>query len=553
MSTAPQPPLQTPPARRPLPVAVLLAVAVLWAWYCHHWPYLQTANEAMRLYFVQAVAETGRPELDPIVARHRVTPVDRSEFGGHVYMDKAPGASLLALPLYPAMLELQPDVAGEGLWKFGYLATLATMAVPLLLALYAMARYLAAIGLAPRSVAVTVVALATASPLLVYASLFFGHALAAAAIGVAFFAIAGRDGRPSRRARWLAGAALGLGGLTDTPVFVLAAGVVLYAWLRCAPLPTAGQGWRAWQVPARLRQTAPIWGGLAIGAVLQLLYNQWVLGHPLHFTYQYKGDQQLKAIMDTGFLGFRPPQADALVGLLLSARRGLFYHAPWLAAAALGLGWRAASPAVSAGQRLDALAALGLAGAYTLLVSGFADWPAGDCAGPRHLLPIVPLLGWGLGLTLEAPLKWWLRAGLWASVALAVALHVPTTATFPYHFAQLERPVLELGVPLLLQRAFSPSIGQWLGLPALASFVLFILMITGLWLAVLRRPKPDVGPEAPRWQSWGATATVLVIWVVGLTSVVPEHPGRAAEVGRYRASVMLQQGAKGKGHHLARP
>lgn len=541
-------PTAAPPPSRPLPSGLLWAVGLLWAWYCHHWPYLQTANEAMRLYFVQAVAETGRPELDTVVARHRVTPVDRSEYGGHIYMDKAPGASLLALPLYLPLRALQPDVHTEGLWKFGYLATLATMVAPLLLALYALARYLAALGLAPRSVALTAVALATASPLLVYASLFFGHALAAAAVAVAFFVVAAGDGRPQRRHGLVAGAALGLGGLTDTPVFVLAAGVALYAWLRCAPLPGAGQGIRAWDVVGRLRATWPIWGGLAAGVVLQLGYNQWVLGHPLRFTYQFKGDQQLKAIMDTGFLGFRPPQADALVGLLLSARRGLFYHAPWLAAAAVALGWRASSPQVPAGQRLDALAALVLAGGYALFVSGFADWPAGDCAGPRHLLPIVPLLGWGLAIALEAPLKWWLRAGLWAALGLAVLLHVPTVATFPYHFAQLERPVLELGVPLVFQQAFSPSIGQWLGLSGMVSFILFLAVIVGLWLAVLRLPKLDCSVGVPRWRSWGATAGLLVVWTVGITSVVPERPGRAAEVGRYRANVMLKQGTHGKPH-----
>ncbi|MBI5609130.1 MAG: hypothetical protein HY902_09630 [Deltaproteobacteria bacterium] len=542
MSSAPTLP------RRPLPFGLLWAVGLLWAWYCHHWPYLQTANEAMRLYFVQAVVETGRPELDGVVARHRATPVDRSEYAGHVYMDKAPGASLLALPLYPPLRAVLPDVHDEGLWKFGYLATLATMVAPLLLALYALARYLATLGLAPRSVALTVVALATASPLLVYASLFFGHALAAAAVAFGFFVVAASDGRPSRRAGLWAGAALAVAGLTDTPVFVLAAGVALYAGLRSEPLPGAGQGWRAWNVAGRLRATWPIWGGLAAGVALQLVYNQWVLGHPLRFTYQFKGDQQLKAIMDTGFLGFRPPQADALVGLLLSARRGLFYHAPWLAAAAVALGWRAASPAVASGPRLDAVAALGLAGGYTLFVSGFADWPAGDCAGPRHLLPVVPLLGWGLAIALEAPLKWWLRAGLWAALGLAVVLHVPTVATFPYHFAQLERPVLELGVPLLIQRAFSPSIGQWLGLPAVASFVVFLIAIVWLWIAVLRLPKLDRSAGVPRWRSWGATVAFLVVWTVGITSVVPERPGRAAEVGRYRASVMLKQGTQGRPH-----
>ena len=91
---------------------VLATVLLAWTWYGHFWPQLQTANESIRLYFVQAIIETGRPELDSVCVKHGIVPVDRSEFGGHTYMDKAPGLSLLALPIYPELTRAaQTEVA----------------------------------------------------------------------------------------------------------------------------------------------------------------------------------------------------------------------------------------------------------------------------------------------------------------------------------------------------------------------------------------------------------------------------------------------------------
>ncbi len=516
------------------------AILLSWAWYCHHWPHLKTANEAMRLFFVQAVAETGRPELDSVATRQGKVPVDRSEYGGHVYMDKAPGASLLVLPIYPIWHAIDPQVAGPRLWAFGYLATVVGMALPLLGALALLARALRRHRIGPNAVWVTVLGLATASPLLVYATLLFGHALAAACVLGAFALIAagGREGIGSRSA-WAAGALLGWAGLTDTPVFVLAGLVALYALARALP-------WPGWQLAQRLRATWPVFAGLAAAVALQLAYNTWVLGHPLRFTYQFKGDRNLAAIMQTGFLGFRVPQPEALAGLLVGSRRGLLYHAPWLAAALAGGWWAVRRRDLPQALRLDCGAALVLGAAYTLFVSGFADWPAGDSPGARHLLPVVALFGFGLAVAwapppgVAAPWPWWLRACTAGGLAAGVVLHAPTVATFPYHFDRVDRPVLELAVPLLLRDGFSPSLGHWAGLGNYPSFGLFGVLLAGAWwLALPRRPAPV------NWPVVLTACSAVLAWLLLLTSAVPEKPGRAAQVGRYHAWSMLKSGSSG--------
>lgn len=536
-----EPPIAAPRPRLPWPWLAL--IGLIWAWYCHFWPYLHTANESMRLYFVQAVAESGRPELDAVVARHGSMPVDRSEHGGHIYMDKAPGLSALALPLYAVASALDPKIAGTDLWRFGYAATFLTVAVPLLAMLAMLAANLQACG-SPQAMRVTVVALAIASPLAVYATLYFGHGLAAACVGAAFFALLGGDPAAlSQRRAWGIGLALGYAGWTDTPVFALAALIGLFAWVRGWPegsRPVVA-GWIS------LKRVWPIAVGIALGLLAQLLYNTWVLGSPLLFTYQFKGDRQLAAIMDTGILGFRSPQADALVGLWLTPRRGLLYHAPWLAAAVAGLWWLASRRDRPRQLRADAAGALVVSGGYALVVSGFADWPAGDCAGARHLLPIVPLLAWGLLPLWSAPLPPLLRGGIVASLLAGSLMHLPTIATFPYHFEQVQRPVLELAVPLITVGAWSPSIGAWLGLPGTASAVVFAGLTLALWAWPWLAAGPHPGLETRRWQQYLSATVVLVTWAVGITAAVPERPGRAAEVGRFRAAQLLEAGSGPQG------
>lgn len=530
-----------PPSRtRGWMLPLLAALALAWGWYMHHWPGLLTANEVMRLHFIQAVVDEGRPELDGVIARYGSKPVDRSEYGGHIYMDKAPGASLVALPAYPILKQIWPDVAKLGIWRLGWAATWLACVLPLLAMLWLLARWLSSWGVSRRSVALTVAALGLGSPLFVYATLYFGHALAAACVGAGVFVLARcAPMQPLPRGQaLLAGLALGMGGLTDTPVFVLGGLVVVWAVVRQARARQVTDGLSASEaVLAALRETAPVAVGFGAFVLLQLGYNAWVLGHPLRFTYQFKADKQLAAIMDTGFLGFRLPQADALVGLWLGPKRGLLYHAPWLAAAAVGLGVTASDPFVARWRRLDAAALGALVVVYALFVSGFADWPAGDSACARHLLPIVPLLGAGLGFAQERPMPRLLRAALAAALAASVILHAPIVATFPYHFAQLHSPVLELSIPLAVQGFFSPSIGRFLGWDEWHSAAMFALLVILPWTLAVRLPSHAPAERRP-WLRLGLVLLLLVTWATGVTAAIPPH-GRIPEVTRFYAQQML--------------
>ena len=524
------------PLRAFLPA--MIAVLLAWTWYVHFWPQFRAANETIRLYFVEAVIETGRPELDPVTTRRGEVPVDRSEYGGHIYMDKAPGLSFLALPLYPLLRDVVPDMATEGIWLFGVIACLLTVTLPAWLMLWLLVLYALSLGVSPRTAMLSVVALALASPMFPYATLYFGHGLAATCAGAAAYLIATPAvGLGSLRRRVAAGALLGYAGLTDTPVFVLSGLIALWAFLRAVPLA------EGLALSARLRVTWPLFALLGAGVLAQLVFNAWMLGDPLRFAYHHKGDRALAHIHTNGFFGFHPPDPEIVWNLTFGPTRGLFYHAPWIAVAWVGYAMTARRTDVSAARRLDAAALLAISIAYVLVISGFSDWQAGDSAYARHLVPVLPLAAPGIALALDPDhLPRPVRAIILTTLAIGLLLTIPTVATLPYHFTRLSRPVLELGWPLWLLGNFSPSVGRLLGWSDWWSSAWFAVLCVLPWLLTLRLA-PTLGDRVPeptraRVAVWTVSLLSTLLWGIVLVAAVPP-PGRAVQVSRMQASMLL--------------
>lgn len=365
---------------------MLGAIALAWCWYFHFWPQLHTANEAIRLDFVQAIVDEGTTQIDQIEKRHGQPSADRCRFEHHDYMDKAPGLSLLTVPIYALAKAIAPSVRRyDEIWKVGQLACLLTTALPLLLALRQLLMFLRRRGVGERDAALTVCALALASPLFVYATLFFGHGLATACVMFALFQWLERD---DVKSRFIAGLWLGLAGLTDTPVFVLGAFICIYSTLGSEAAPDPPRV----RLLTQVKRFVPISAAMAIFVGIQLVYNYVSLGHPLRFSYHYKADPRFAAIMATGVFGFGLPTPTALFELLFGSSRGLFtlrLSCSQVFVATLSLylsriyrgnanASRAfASPRSSATRCLSPVLRIGL---------------PHDSPGARHLLPITPLL-----------------------------------------------------------------------------------------------------------------------------------------------------------------
>src|SRR5688500_19899817 len=77
----------------------LVAIAAAYLYLFPYFPRIQSANELPRVYLVKAIVEEGRFEIDTGVSKWGGT-ADVSPSNGHSYSNKAPGSSMLAVPVY---------------------------------------------------------------------------------------------------------------------------------------------------------------------------------------------------------------------------------------------------------------------------------------------------------------------------------------------------------------------------------------------------------------------------------------------------------------------
>ncbi|MGZ5430481.1 MAG: hypothetical protein ACXWEX_03680, partial [Thermoanaerobaculia bacterium] len=328
---------------------------------------------------------------------------DVSEKDGRVYSNKAPGATLVALPGYllarpfagpPSASSMRPVLWAMRL--FG--ATLPAVLLALVL-FHAAVRF----GASPSRAASTVFALLFATPLFAYGLLLFSHALVAACLFGAWVALF-LPGDPSRAFRRdaLAGALLGLAVISEYPAAV-PAGVLFL----CAVVPT----------PRRALALAA--GGAPFAALLGA-YDLACFGGVFELSSAHERAPLFQSLASAGLFGISLPSPKIVFRLLADPSKGLLVFSPFL------LLWPAAFRALRASLPGQARLALALAPlSLLLLYAGYPNWHGGFTVGPRYLVAVLPFLvfpfAFGEGGFLESALV--------GASTLAVCA---TTLAFPF-------------------------------------------------------------------------------------------------------------------------
>jgi hypothetical protein len=445
--------------------AVLACAAVLLTSVRHTWPGFIDANQSIRYFLTVSMVEDHTLQIDRALARYGSRNYDRAERAGHAYADKPPGTSVLAVPVYWAWARLlhpgderPPRPPDRIIWWLALAVSLA----PMLACAAMLARVLERTGAGPRAAAITSLGLLVATPLAIYSTLFFGHATAAAALGIAFFAVASAP-LPLRpgRAAWV-GLGCAIGVACEYTVAIPAALLVLVVLRR--------GGWRA--------TLACLGGALPIAAALAA-YHTVAFGGPFSTGYAWKAAPDLAAHHGKGLLGFEGPHAKALFGLLLSRQRGLFFLSPWLVLAVPGLWVLLRDPAR---RDLGGFVTLTTVVAF-LLVYMTEHWHGGDCVGPRYVVFVVPLLAYAAAfaprvLPAGMPGRALIAVGLGLGMVGLAQLWLPF-ATFPFHAVNVPDPIYTVSLPLLLGGHVGPSLLPWplvAFLPPLVALVATVLL-----------------------------------------------------------------------------
>lgn len=472
--------------------ALLLALVLLvLASPQHYRDDFHSANEASRIYATMALVDHGTFHIDPVFdqyfpgwrSRGQPPNTDMAVRDGHYLLDKAPGITLLSVPVL-ALIRVTGIEFGYA--HLAWLLSLLFSAIPTLLFVLLLVRRLRrAVG---ESALAQLVGpgIVFASPWLFFGAQLFSHALSASLVGAGTLLALGplsteSPDRRQVREGILGGLCLGGAVLVEYPCAIVAASVCLAA-----------------AIDANRRKRLPwiVVGGVGPALVL-LTWNTLVFGSPLAFSYGFKANPVMVADHAQGLYGLSLPSADALYGLLLSPQRGLFFLAPWLVAGLIGAVWVWRDRRFPRSWRTILL--IGVVG-IPIFFSGFGGWHGGHTLGPRYLLFCFPLYGIAAAVATYrisrhrlAPLFLGPLAGLvLSSFALCLAAHVG----FPYVSSDVVNPVFEVVLPVLFEGGPSPTIWS----PLIGAFGFGILLLACLVVLALlvRRALRRTGGDGPR-------------------------------------------------------
>ncbi len=441
-------------------------------------------NEVSRLNLVRALVERWRVDIDPYAG----STGDKAFRAGHYYSDKAPGASFAAVPAYAAYYAwlraagkappgwtrkpgnsdssfVHPLVDVDATLRSAvYVCNLSTNVIAGAALGVAFLAVLLAVGVEPRLALAATGALSVGSLILPYATLFFGHVLAAAALFAAFALLSPFGAQPAASS-WKriigSGTLAGFAVLTEFPAVLAVVALAAYLFARVS------RGWRARALLLFAAGTAP---GLALLAT----YNAVAFGSPFRTGYAFEAFPPFAWAMSFGFAGVDIPSISVLIAMLFGRSRGLFYVAPVLALGLLGL----VRAFLRRELRLEAALCLVVVCAFFLFSAGYFMWWGGDAFGPRHVIPALPFLCFGLPFALPANRWGWsVFCGLAALSAINQVVGTTVSPLAPYEGDIL----LGYAYPHFLRGEVAMNLGLLTGLQGAWS----LLPLIALWIVVL--------------------------------------------------------------------
>lgn len=377
-------------------------------------------NQTSRYMLTRALVERHAPDITP---DHPLT-IDKSEWRGKFYSDKAPGVSFLAVVPYAAFHALDRIGGVDESARSAYRARLHALVFLLsglagVLATAFLRRCLLLLGAPERHANLLAIGYALGTLAFPFSTVLFGHQTAAALLIATFTLCIGERASPSPRPRAFRlalGAAWGMCLIVEYPTAI---GVAVLGLYFLSGEPGGARG----------RATSFVW--VALGALpllaLHSAFLAWAFGSPFDLAYNHVVDPIFRAHTTSGLLGIGRPRASVLFELLLGRYRGLLFYCPFLAFAVAGYGaW------IRRGERAAEGLVCALVPAAALAINaGYYAWDGGFSTGPRHLVPSLPFL--------VVPIAWWMRSR-WREYAVGAAVAASVVVMYACTAVRVQLP-----------------------------------------------------------------------------------------------------------------
>ena len=456
-----------------------LVFAVIYLYAFPYFDKLRNANEMPRILMTKAMVDHRVFDLDKVQGE-LLTHTDTSIApNGHIYPNKPPGPSLLAMPAYAVCKLFKLTSLRAVTWAFR--VTVVTIPSLLFLPLfYRLSRRFAADESSRRT---ALVAYALGSQAMPYALLFMSHALTAVFAGAAFVSAVALVRQGTKRPAWAAvwiGLSCSLGVAMDyqaaLPSIVI--GLYVLAFSR-----------------RRLTNVALMASGALPIAVFLGYYHHVAYGGVFKTGYSYAVDTALK----NGFMGLVGPTWASFVNTVLLPSNGLLVLAPWVLLAFAGMIAVAVDPRVRRRCGPEALACAVIMLADILMLSSLVPYMSrsGWGIGPRYMTLAMPFVAWLAVIGLKTAKRNRFTHVLSLALVLASAtVFVVGGTMFPHWPDRLKNPLYDLVFPLVGRGYAVHSLGTAAGLSGILAILPLYLfaLVAVLWLLGLwrRRLLPKV-------------------------------------------------------------
>lgn len=362
-------------------------------------------NQTSRLALVHAMVDRHAVDITPASAMT----LDKGGFRGKAYSDKAPGVALLIAPAY-AVMRFTDRLTGRSPDERGlqrvHLHTLSFLSagLPATFGAWFLFQTLLLMGTSRRWAEGLTIGWALGTLVFPFATLMFGHALAASLLLAAFYLLQKWrvEGTPIDLPR-----AVGLGLVWGTSIIVEYPTGTLVAIM----------GLYALSFDRSPRAIARVLAGSALGSALPFaahaVFAYLAYGTPFVLPYKYLLEPIFVAHTSSGILGIGIPTRVGIWGALFSPYRGLFFLCPFLALVFAGF-WRWFEVRE---LRREMWCLVALVAAYLVFATSYYAWDGGGSTGSRHLVPVMAFFVIAIGFFAQSSR----RAGV-----ITIALLVPS-------------------------------------------------------------------------------------------------------------------------------
>lgn len=425
---------------------------------------------------------------------------DYAYFEGHYYLDKAPGPSFLAVPVYAIIkpvLNLRIvesvlerisqseafsatlDEGGTGALldkiKFMlvlYLVTIVISAFPSALLGVLLYNQLGDFNLDPAWRIILVLTYGLLTPAFAFSGQFFSHQLCSFLLFGAFWIVDRIEKFNTKRAwLFLAGLMMGWSVISEYPTALIAAGILVFFISNKSNRKQIG-----WM----------ILGGVLPG-ILLAVYDYSIFHTILPVGYNYSVNYQEQH--SVGLVSIGLPRLDALWGITFSPYRGLFFLSPVLLLGVVGflIWWQ------SGIRRKTWWLALWAVISFFLFNGSSVMWQGGFSVGPRYVLPMLPFLVLGIAALTNKVGKsrgykiLYSVLGLWSF--FAVWSETIGGQSFP---DWRQNPLFTYSIPNLAQGNIARNLGMAIGLDGWRSLLplgFLYLLLSFVIVLLLRRQK----------------------------------------------------------------